>query len=373
MEINKIHCIDVLEGLKQLPDNCIDGIITSPPYYGLRDYGIKNQIGKESSFKEYLDRLAKVTNECKRVLKPKGVMYWNHGDSYGTGSGYGIRNGLQTTNKGSIQKEWQLHGKPPIPLLEKSLILQNYRILLKMIDEQQWILRNIIIWSKSNSMPSSVKDRFTVDYEPIFFLVKSKHYYFEQQLEPYKEDTFRRTKNRYHDQKSSQSNFSNNSSIKFAKNLQRKYKEYSLRRIRGGNTNPDEINPFGRNKRCVWNIPVARGYGIKHYAIYPEELIEPMIKTMPKRVCIKCGDPERKIINHDLISKGCNCNVGLRSSIILDPFMGSGTTAKVALKSGRCFIGFEINPSYIIEANKRIIPYLNKLGSYSTTGLSFII
>jgi DNA modification methylase len=182
---NKILCGDSLEELKKFPDDCIDTIITSPPYWGLRDYQIEGQIGLEKTLKEYLEKILQITAELKRVLKPSGVMFWNHGDSYCgghpggsihgeiTGKRYGDRNMIPQWSKGRPQ------GKMGKSYKEKCLLLQNYRLILQMIDKQGWILRNIIIWHKPNNMPSSVKDRFTNTYEPVFMLVKNKRYWFD--------------------------------------------------------------------------------------------------------------------------------------------------------------------------------------------------
>src|SRR3990167_4221203 len=188
MEINKIIHGDSMEVLKTLPDESVDCIITSPPYYGLRDYSVDGQIGLEKTLDEYLTKMLAITAELKLVLKKTGTLWWNHGDSYGTGSGAGIRDGKQATNRGTQTNEnWQKKGKASIPGYEKSLLLQAHRLVIRMIDEQGWILRNTIIWHKPNCMPSSVKDRFTVDYEPIFFFTKSKKYWFERQFEPQKD------------------------------------------------------------------------------------------------------------------------------------------------------------------------------------------
>ncbi len=175
MKTNRIIQGDTLTVLKTMPKNYIDTIVTSPPYWGLRDYGIKGQIGLEPTLKEYINKLLAITLELKRVLKPTGIMFWNHGDCYNSqgtnmprywGPGYEERKGKNF-----------LKGKPmlvdkQIPI--KCLCLQNYRLILRMIDEQNWILRNTIIWNKPNHMPSSVKDRFANSYESVYMLVKSK-------------------------------------------------------------------------------------------------------------------------------------------------------------------------------------------------------
>ncbi len=189
LPINKVIQGDVLEVLKSFPDEFIDCIITSPPYYGLRDYGVDGQIGLEKSLNEYLDRMLLITAELKRVLKKTGTMWWNHGDSYGGGQfhfDFKMKDNPEQKkyySEDSI-KERQFKG-PKKNYMEKSLMLQAHRLAIRMVDEQGWILRNQIIWHKPNVMPSSVKDRFTVDFEPIFFFSKSKKYWFEPQYEPH--------------------------------------------------------------------------------------------------------------------------------------------------------------------------------------------
>jgi len=169
---------DSLEELKKFPDNSIDTIITSPPYWGLRDYQIKGQIGLEPTLEEYLERLLAITKELKRVLKKSGVMFWNHGDCYNSHStGQGNVGGIEGRRKN--KQDNVVRGKIRIDLPDKCLVLQNWRLILRMIDDQGWILRNTIIWHKPNHMPSSVHDRFASSYEPVFMLVKNKRYYFD--------------------------------------------------------------------------------------------------------------------------------------------------------------------------------------------------
>jgi DNA modification methylase len=180
----------VLDALKKIPDNTIDCIITSPPYWGLRKYpdsanvqwsdGWYGQLGLEPTLELYIEHLLQITKELKRVLKPSGVMFWNHGDCYGGNMGFTI----STRSDAPIKRK----------LPSKTMALQNFRLVLRMIDEQGWILRNVIIWHKPNHLPESVKDRFTRAYEPIFMFVKSKKYFFNLDAvrEPLKSSTIQR-------------------------------------------------------------------------------------------------------------------------------------------------------------------------------------
>ena len=303
MELDKIIQGDALAILQKLPAESVDCIVTSPPYYGLRDYEVEGQIGSEKTLDDYLNRLLAVTAELGRVLKSTGTFWWNHGDSYGTGSGSGVRNGKQATNRGTQTNEkWQQKGKAALQGYEKSLLLQPYRLAMRMVDDQNWILRNVIIWHKPNAMPHSVKDRFTVDYEPIFFFTKSKQYFFEQQFEAadLRENEYRRALRR--------------------KNAD----DYNLKKPYQGNFPKSFGDPDKRNKRSVWAIS-TKSYVDAHFAVYPPELLA---------IPIKAGCP--------------------KGGIVLDPFMGSGTTAVVARKLGRHFIGIELNKSYIEIATRRL-------------------
>ena len=300
LELNKIYQGNTFEILKQMPEESVDCIITSPPYYGLRDYGVSGQIGLEATLEIYLNKILAITKELKRVLKKTGTLWWNHGDSYGGGNG--------TNNNGShgkVKQKMGVNNNNKRELLsdipEKCLLLQNYRLIIRMIDEQQWILRNSIIWWKQNCMPASANDRFTNDYEPVFFLSKSTRYYFQQQLE---DSIWAR-----HDKR-------------FIKG------PTSGGKTTTGNYAIDKAGAYRkdgkRNMRSVWAIN-TKPYKDAHFATFPEELCE---------IPIKAGSPP--------------------NGIVLDPFSGSGTTAFVARQLGRQFIGIEINPDYIKLAEKRL-------------------
>jgi DNA modification methylase len=288
--MNEIITGDAATVLKTLPDNYVDCIITSPPYYGLRDYGNNNQIGLESTLDEYLNKLLEVTLECKRILKPSGTLWWNHGDSYG---GSCMTGG---DSKKEISERMR-RTKVNTRVSQKSLAMTPYRLALHMVDEQGWILRNQIIWHKPNCMPSSVKDRFTVDYEPVFFFTKNKKYYFKQLFDVVGEET----KKRY------------------------KYEFFAGKDAKLGHTVGRKIlNSKGRNKRCVWAI-TTKPFKESHFATFPEGLV---------LLLIEAGCPE--------------------GGIVLDPFAGAGTTLLVAKKMGRQYIGIELNPEYIDMAQKRL-------------------
>ena len=267
MQINKIYQGNSLEVLKAFPNECIDMVITSPPYYGLRDYGVDGQLGKESTFQEYITKLCDIFDEVKRVLKNDGTCWVVIGDSYGGTADKG--NYVDPKNPLGRNAQSESLTKNVTP---KCLLQIPSRFAIEMTN-RGWILRNELIWHKPNVMPSSVKDRFSVDYEKLLFFSKSKKYYFEQQKEPMK---------------------------------------------------TTDINPLMRNMRCVWNINTQPFKG-HHFATFPEKLVETPIKAGTKK-----------------------------GGIVLDIFMGSGTTGVVAKKLGRNYIGIELNEKYVEMAEKRI-------------------
>jgi DNA modification methylase len=306
--INKIICGDSLKVLKTIPSESIDCIVTSPPYWALRDYGMNGQIGLETSIEEYLDKLIQIFDEVKRVLKPSGTCWINFGDTYANKTKGGHRNKAQNNIFDSLTERSVIPKlKAELSIPAKSLCLIPSRFAIRMI-EKSWILRNEIIWHKPNAMPQSIKDRFTVDFEKIFFFVKSRKYFFKQQFEALKNP------------KELQRRYSN----PFEKHIYRKLTGRNYKSIEAIKRSQKEILKTGRNKRCVWTIGTGVSNG-NHFAVYPPRLIETPILA------------------------GCPVN-----GIVLDPFIGSGTTAIVAKKFMRQFIGIELNPEYVKIARKRL-------------------
>jgi len=299
--VNKIFNSCCLQGLKSLPDDSVDCCVTSPPYWSLRSYDCEGQIGLEDDFNNYIIRLLEVFEEVKRVLKKTGTCFINIGDTYG-GAGHGVTKRM-SKDRYKLQGDNNKTGKLINTSLNKSMLLIPYRFTAGMVDNG-WKLRNIIIWHKPNQLPQGVFDRFTNDFEPVFFLTKSNKYTFNQQFEPYDKPLERW---------SGENLIANGQSEWSEKTGQKVYRNRNLR-----------PNPEGRNMRCVWSIN-TKGEKEKHYATYPQKLIYR---------CIKSGCPE--------------------DGIVLDPFMGSGTTAIVARKLNRNYIGFELNPQYVKIAEKKI-------------------
>lgn len=323
MDINKIHCMDSVEFLKQLEDESIDCTITSPPYWALRDYGIEGQLGLEPTFDEYIDKLCSIFDEVKRVLKKTGTCFVNLGDTYyGGGNNRGSsEENLSKKQLGNRGARGQVQMKWTKDYTSKCLCMIPFRFAIEMCN-RGWILRNTIIWHKPNCMPSSAKDRFTVDFEYVFFFTKNKSYYFETQYEPHltqekRPDGIVRERTFGYDTKYPEvRGFKTKENIEQPQSPQR----------RGQDVN---YSPQGRNKRCVWNI-CPKPFSEAHFAVYPQELIEPMIKA------------------------GCP-----KEGVVMDIFMGSGTTGLVAKKLGRNYIGCDLNKEYVEMARKRLDNRLN--------------
>ena len=373
MEINKIYLGDNIETLKTLDDNSVDCCITSPPYYGLRDYGTATwvggdpncphkrlskyseststghaqealrgnvgdaiytrvckdcgalredlQVGLEETPEEYVDRLVTIFREVRRVLKKDGTLWLNIGDTYyGSGGGRGTtyhdsrEDVVQSGNKGFNDMLYA-------PVLTKKSDIYKPKDLIGIpwmlafaLRADGWYLRQDIIWAKPNPMPESVKDRCTKSHEYVFLLTKSPQYYFD--YEAIQEPATTPPHN--------------------PGNLLHQYR-ISGPNDRGGHTqwedNMEKVwgSNGMRNKRDVWSVKPSNYKGA-HFATFPEELIEPMILA---------GCPE--------------------GGVVLDPFMGSGTTAIVAKANRRNYIGCELNPEYALMAEQRASNVTRKL------------
>lgn len=347
METNKIYQGDSLEVLKTFPNNSIDCVMTSPPYFSLRDYGtasweggndpicdhkipeyekdpknlqagshisrfnkeycykcgakrIDKQIGLETTYQEYIDKLCNIFDEVKRVLKPTGTCFVNIGDSY---SNQKTGNTETNIHKKAVQSTFKKQ-KQDVP--EKCLLQIPARFSIEMTN-RGWILRNKIIWYKPSCMPASVTDRFTVDFEEVLFFVKNKKYYFDS--EAVKEPTVTKD-NIVRDRDNGKLNNTPGRS-----------------HMNGLTTN----NYDKRNKRCVWKIN-PKPFKEAHFAVYPIELC---------RVPILAGCPE--------------------NGIVLDPFSGASSTGVMAKMLGKNYIGIELNSEYIKIAEKRLSEVSNQL------------
>jgi len=314
MKINEIENIDCLQGLKSLPDNSIDCCVSSPPYWSLRDYNMEGQFGLEETPEAYILKLGDIYDEVRRVLKPEGTAWLNLGDSFiSAKSDYMPTQTLRNGNKADyIQKDSGIGYLPNRRKQEgykqKDLVGIPWMSAFE-LRSRGWWLRQDIIWNKPNPMPESVEDRCTRSHEYIFMFSKSKKYYYDFEAIKYKMECAE------HDKRARQGR-----------------KRFPTDKINGirGNT-PDKVYEFA-NKRSVWTVN-TKPYSEAHFATFPEELIVD---------CIKAGCPE--------------------GGIVLDPFMGAGTTGLVARKINRNFIGFELNPEYIKIAKNRIF---NEIGLFN--------
>jgi len=277
---------DALEQLKTLPDGSVHCCVTSPPYYGLRDYGVAGQIGLEETPEAYVAKLVDVFREVRRVLRDDGTLWVNLGDSYAAGGGTGKPGPNATV--GNTLSGCQYRAPTPVGLAFKNLLGIPWRVAFA-LQADGWILRQDIIWHKPNPMPESVKDRCTKAHEYLFLLAKKPRYWFDS--EAIKEEAVTPANPRY---------------------MGSKDQVGTLRRDVGR----EPLGYTNRNRRSVWSI-CPRPYKGAHFAVFPPALVEP---------CIKAGCPA--------------------GGTVLDPFGGSGTTGQVAKSLGRNAILIELNPAY---------------------------
>jgi len=304
---------DVIKRLREIPDETVRTCVTSPPYFGLRDYGVDGQIGLELTPDEYVARMVEVFREVRRVLTKDGTLWLNVGDSYAS-SPRGNKPGDHSTS--SLTNPQRQDGverggldKSKLPGVKQKDLIGIPWMLAFALRTDGWYLRSDIIWQKPNCMPEAVKDRPTRAHEYIFLLTKSRKYFYDHEAvkEPAKDwskggpGTGIKTTEHY-----GASNGGNSGLGELAA----RYK--------------DGEAPLTRNRRSVWTVSTKATKGA-HFATYPVALIEP---------CILAGS-----------------TVG---DIVLDPFLGSGTTAVAASLHGRQCIGVELNPEYAVLAENRI-------------------
>ncbi|EML5398593.1 site-specific DNA-methyltransferase [Pseudomonas aeruginosa] len=299
---HEIRVGDCLDALRAMPDQSFHCCITSPPYFGLRDYGMASQIGLEQTPDEFVSRLVEVFREVRRVLRDDGTLWLNLGDSYANDGKWGGSSGGKHANA--------LHGNTSVGrtktrtgLKPKDLIGIPWRVAFA-LQVDGWFLRQDIIWHKPNPMPESVRDRCTKAHEYVFMLTKSPRYYYDH--EAVKEDAVSE----------------HPSGNGFKRDARESYKNLDGT-ARG---NDEQWTGVGgkRNRRSVWTVPTA-GFKGAHFATFPPDLIRP---------CVLAGAP--------------------RGGLVLDPFGGAGTTALVAMQEGRRSVLIELNPEYAAIARNRL-------------------
>jgi DNA modification methylase len=293
--------------LSTLPDGCVQTCVTSPPYFGLRDYGVDGQIGLEPTPAEYVERLVAVFREVRRVLRDDGTLWLNLGDSYAGSWGAQSRpnpvDGMSAQQIESHPKRTRTGSLERTPGVKAKDLLGIPWTVALALRADGWFLRSDIIWAKPNPMPESVEDRPTKAHEYLFLLAKSSSYYYAADAiaEP-----------------------SLNAGKLVRTNGADGYEsETHNLRTRDGFKRGVLVKDT-RNRRSVWTVP-SEPYPGAHFAVMPTALVEP---------CIRAGAPQ--------------------GSLVLDPFTGSGTVGVVALREGCRFVGAELNPEYVALANERI-------------------
>ena len=349
---NNIHTGDAGETLAELPESSVHMVMTSPPYYGLRDYSVDGQIGLEESLDEYIEELVGVFREVRRVLRPDGSAWLNLGDSYDGG---------------------------------KNKMLVPHRVAIA-LQEDGWIVRNDATWAKPNPMPQSVKDRLNDTTEQVFHLVPNRKYWYDLDAirEPHTERSIERMS-------------------------EGPVNADTDGRGTNDDLNPDQLcDPAGKNPGDVFEV-TTKPFPEAHFAVYPPELVEtPLKATCPPTVCAECGSPYEREVEEkprELPDSGkvwdemsgqyrtvesikriedknsgegtkrngtpktaigtkrefkgwsptCDCDTdATEAGIALDPFAGAGTTCLVAKDHGRRFVGIDLNPEYVAMAQKRL-------------------
>ena len=332
-EVNfKLLVGDCVESMKALPDQSINCCVTSPPYFGMRDYGVDGQIGLELTPEQYVAKMVEVFREVRRVLRDDGTLWLNIGDSY-VGATSQHKDGGSQGHNSCISKK-TMSGIPQNGRGDRNRAL--YKAGIKMKDligipwmlafalrADGWYLRQEIIWHKPNPMPESVKDRCTKAHEQIFLLSKSQRYYYNNDAirEPHTGEAAKAVAVGFKEVGQRGINSSVRRGLTDGQSTQFSKKGHS------GYFGADGkclLNPLGKNKRSVWNVPTQSVKGA-HFATFPPALIEP---------CILAGCPE--------------------GGVVLDPFGGSGTCAGVAIKNGRSAFVCELYPDYAEMVAERV-------------------
>ncbi len=378
-----------------LEDESVHCVVTSPPYWGLRDYGIENGIGDEASFLEHVDNMVAVGSEIWRVLRDDGVFWLNYGDAYSSGSG---RVRMSGDVPGDLNGMARKAGSGGLGLRPKNLMGMPWRIAFALQDDG-WILRSAIFWHKPNPMPESIRDRPTTAYELIFLFVKSGKYFYDG-------DAIR-TKLVYQNDPGASwdaiAGFKDGAragdDVHTKVGLSHQRKRYPNRQINGIRAEHHAHTPEhlarGANAHNVWVIPL-QGRSDAHFATFPDELPRRCILagTSAKGVCSNCGsqwvrdvsvsyvNPGNRRTNgpksvergHESISlsvrrekrvellgwsPSCDCDADVVPATVLDPFVGSGTTVAVAQSLARRGVGCDLNADYLEIAAERItqVPY----------------
>jgi site-specific DNA-methyltransferase (adenine-specific) len=321
---------DARDRLRELPTSSIDTIITSPPYFALRDYGHRDQLGLEFDVHAWVKNLVGVCDELARVLKPGGSLWINIADSYSN--------------------------HPRQGAAKKGLLLGPQRLAIALA-EAGWLVRNHAVWSKTNPMPSSVRDRLSTGHEIILLCTRSPRYFFD--LDAIRVPVVTKPAKRH-------------------KNLDYQYLPDDVLPIGGDVDDNRGLNklkaegmaghPLGKNPGDVWHISTA-GYRGAHFATFPVALVErPLLATCPEKVCAVCGTPWRRKpadrtrtpVQIGSLMAVCTCTGDTRPGVVLDPFLGTGTVALAAETHSRDWVGIELNPTFAALAAERLAAWRRK-------------
>jgi DNA modification methylase len=319
---NTILTEDARRVLADLLPESVDCCTTSPPYAnGLRDYGSTGQLGREPTVTAYVENLRAVLRGVRRVLKPTGSLWLNLGDCYARHPRQGVPRG--------------------------SLLLAPQRVAMALAADG-WIVRNVVVWQKPNPLPQSARDRLSPTYEVVIFATKTRRYFFDLDAIRVPHRSAERARPQTRERR---------------------------RRYQGNNTGLGTLkaagrvgHPNGKNPGDVWTIPTAVDR-LGHQATFPEALVEPMVRaTCPERICVQCDRawtrPTRIVSKKT--SEGmrharevgelrrCDCRAPSRPGVVLDPFMGTGTTALIAERLNRNWLGVELNPAFTKLADDRL-------------------
>jgi site-specific DNA-methyltransferase (adenine-specific) len=320
---NRLIVGDALTELRRLPDASVDMVLTSPPYFRLRDYQVVGQLGVENAVATWTNNLRAVARQLQRVLLPTGSLWLNLSDSYATHPSQGTA--------------------------RKSLLLGPERLALALL-EDGWLLRNKIVWAKANPMPSSVRDRLTCAWEVLYVFTRQPHYFFDL-------DAIRQPHTTRHHGR-----------------LKPGFKQPRTRETWRGPNGDDASgldalkargiigHPLGKNPGDVWRL-ASSNYRGAHHATFPVNLAERAIRAgSPEARCRRCRAPWRRPLLRAVggtavrgtLGPSCACRAEAEPAIVLDPFFGAGTTAVVAERLRRDWLGIELNPAFAKLARRRI-------------------
>lgn len=323
---------DALDVLRKINTESVQCVVTSPPYWGLRDYGIEGQLGLEATPQEYVDNMVQVFREVRRALRNDGTLWLNLGDSYAQGGRgdagesstlNGARHSQDESRKALAARGRAARSVPP-GLKSKDLVGIPWRVAFA-LQADGWYLRADIIWAKPNAMPESVTDRPTKSHEYLFLLAKSERYFYD--ADAIREPLVWAGQNRNVFDEPQAPGQPAHKGLRRAGNKQRRLAaegEHSRLETHLGSGVPWVDDGTGRNKRSVWSITTQPFPGA-HFATFPEDLVRP---------CILAGSRP--------------------GDLVLDPFNGAGTTGVVAVKQGRDYVGIELNPEYVAMSERRI-------------------